>query len=281
MNQLLIDRVVLFGTEREREEYKTLCDCTNPDWFFKTHSAVLKGRASNFHPKKSRQYLKVYSSNWRTRCKTKEWWQWLEDFRPDAGLEEHRFLIDPMANVFDCKSKTFVIPQLDPDKREDSRYVEFWLERPADAGKVANDDVITRGRLIAYRYPHLVWRDYLFHRYNYLVEKDGLLLPDYILRSVQGIDSDGNMVATGFYSKAWNRVGRRFEDGKVMKKVGRYQRKKALRPMEIDHKNRDKFNDLPCNIRWADRDMNLVNRNIQKLNKHSQKVNRHSQPALP
>ncbi|EPB6420761.1 hypothetical protein ACRQ8L_005084 [Escherichia coli] len=276
---MLIDRIALFGTEREREEYKTLCNCTDRDWFFKTRPKVLNNSSSNFHPKKSRQYLKVYSSNWRTRCKTTEWWQWLEMFRPDAGLEKHRYLIDPMGNVFDCKGKTFVIPHLDPDKREDSRYVEFWLERPAEAGKVADDDVVTRGRLIAYRYPQLAFRDYLFHRYNYIVERDGLQLPEHIMRNIQGLDATGNMVPTGFYSKAWNNVTRRFDDGKVMKKVGRYQRKKALRPMEIDHKDRDKFNDLPCNIRWADRQMNLQNRNMNKVHKNAQKVHKHSPKA--
>lgn len=272
MKQVLLDRVLLCGTPEEKALYQRLCQCKNPDWFFKTLSKVLLGKQSKFHPMRSLQYLKVHSSNWRGRYKTSEWWQWLETFRPDAGLETHRYLIDPMGHIFDCKGKTFVTPQLDPAKDERYRYWEFWLERPeTKPGKIVVPDVVTRGRLIAYRYPHLAWCDYLMHRYWHPLSAS-LSVPDTIKRNIIGIDAKGNKTTTGLYSPTWNNVTRRFKSGKVAKKdMGHNQHVRGLRPLEIDHKDRDKFNDLPCNIRWVDRQMNLQNRSLHKGKKLSKK----------
>ncbi len=270
MKQVFVDRILLSGTQREKDEYLRLCDWKDAGTFFGAKSDVMCNRASPFHPMRSLQYLKVHSSNWRNRHETTEWWQWLETFRPDAGLEPHRYLIDPMANVWDCRSKTYIKPRLDPDKDERYRYFEVWLDRPEpEPGKIVTPDVVTRGRLIAYRYPHLAWRDYLGLRYRHSL-RQSLSVPDKILRDVVGYDADDNKVKTGMYSRQWNNVTRRFDNGKVAKRdMGHNQHVRGLRPLEVDHKDRDKFNDLPSNIRWADRQMNLQNRNVKKVHKHS------------
>ncbi|WP_213063867.1 hypothetical protein, partial [Escherichia coli] len=85
---------------------------------------------------------------------------------------------------------------------------------------------------------------------------------------------------TGMYSRQWNNVTRRFPNGKVAKRdMGHNQHVRGLRPLEVDHRDRDKFNDLPSNIRWADRQMNLQNRNMSKVHNHAQKVHNHSHQA--
>lgn len=270
MKQVFVDRILLSGTQREKDEYLRLCDWKDAGTFFGAKSDVMCNRASPFHPMRSLQYLKVHSSNWRNRHETTEWWQWLETFRPDAGLEKHRYLIDPMANVWDCRSKTYIKPRLDPDKDERYRYFEVWLDRPEpEPGKIVPQDVVTRGRLIAYRYPHLAWRDYLGLRYRHSL-RQSLALPESIKLNIVGLDADGNKVRTGMYSRQWNNVTRRFDNGKVAKRdMGHNQHVRGLRPLEVDHKDRDKFNDLPSNIRWVDRQMNLQNRNVKKVHKHS------------
>ncbi|HBA5430376.1 TPA: hypothetical protein J4Q85_004581 [Escherichia coli] len=280
MKQVFVDRILLSGTQREKDEYLRLCAWKDCRTFFGAKSEVMRGRASPFHPMRSLQYLKVHSSNWRNRYETTEWWQWLETFRPDAGLEPHRYLIDPMANVWDCRRKTYIKPLLDPAKDERYRYLEFWLDRPEpEPGKIVTPDVVTRGRLIAYRYPHLAWCDYFGLRYRHSL-RQSLSVPGEILRDVVGYDADDNKVNTGMYSRQWNNVTRRFDNGKVAKRdMGHNQHVRGLRPLEVDHKDRDKFNDLPSNIRWADRQMNLQNRNMNKVHKNAQKVHRHSHQA--
>ncbi|MCV5632932.1 HNH endonuclease, partial [Escherichia coli] len=71
-----------------------------------------------------------------------------------------------------------------------------------------------------------------------------------------------------------------FDNGKVAKRdMGHNQHVRGLRPLEVDHKDRNKFNDLPSNIRWVDRQMNLQNRNTNKMRKNAQKVHNHSPKA--
>lgn len=262
MSQILIDRVLLFGTDLERKEYLQLCDCKDLDYFFKNHSKVLLGRASKFHPKKSKQYLKVYSSNWKSRHKTLEWWQWLETFRPKSGFAPHRFLIDPMGHIFDCLTKLYLNPVLDPNKPEGHRYLEYHIDRVERyKGYTVDPDIVTRGRLIAYRYPHLAWRDYLHHRYQHT----SVILPESIHLNILGLAVSGAtgqivQVDTGFYSPHWNYVAERGDTGRVRKSSTWGPARTAWwRPLEVDHKDRNRLNDLPCNIRWADRGMNLFN----------------------
>lgn len=262
MSQLLIDRVLLYGTELEQQKYLELCKCPDLNRFYGSLSKVMLLKTSDFHPKKSKQYLKAYSSNWKTRHKTTEWWQWLEDFRPDSGIAPHRYLIDPMGHIFDCRSKCFLNTRLNPDKKEGHRYLEYHLDRVEKyKGFIVDPDIVTRGRLIAYRYPHLAWHDYLIHRYQHT----SIILPESIRLSIMGLAvsaATGKLVnvPTGFYSRQWNYVLARSKKGKVKKyRTWGPERTSWWRPLEVDHKDRNRLNDLPCNIRWVDRDMNLSN----------------------
>ncbi|WP_064669659.1 hypothetical protein [Escherichia coli] len=262
MSQLLIDRVMLFGTELEQQKYLELCKYTDLDRFYGSLSKVMLLKTSNFHPMKSKRYLQAYSSNWKTRHKTTEWWQWLEDFRPKSGFASRRFLIDPMGHIFDCRKKCFLTTRLDPDKREGHRYLEYHIDRVEKyKGYIVDPDIVTRGRLIAYRYPHLAWRDYLFHRYHHT----SVILPESIRLNILGLAVSGAtrqlvQVYTGFYSQNWNHVTGRGNTGRVRKNnTWGPARTVWLRPLEVDHKDRNRLNDLPCNIRWVDRGMNLSN----------------------
>ena len=262
MSQILIDRVLLFGTAPEQKKYLELCECTDLDRFYGALSDVMLGKKSPFHPLKSKQYLQAYSSNWKTRHITREWWQWLEDFRPKSGFAPHRYLVDPMGHIFDCRSKLFLTTCLDPDKREGHRYLEYHIDRVEKyKGCTVDQDIVTRGRLIAYRYPHLAWRDYLVHRYHHT----SIVLPESIRLSLVGLAVFGAtgkavQVQEGFYSPQWNYVTARGNTGRVQKhNVWGKARTTWLRPLEVDHKDRNRLNDLPCNIRWADRGMNLFN----------------------
>lgn len=262
MSQLLIDRVLLFGTKPEQQKYLELCECTDLNRFYGALSDVMLGKKSPFHPMKSKRYLQAYSSNWKTRHKTTEWWQWLEDFRPKSGFASRRFLIDPMGHIFDCWSKCFLKPELDPNKREGHRYLEYHIDRVEEyKGCIVDPDIVTRGRLIAYRYPHLAWRDYLEHRYQHT----SIILPESIRLNILGLavaGATGQLVQrdTGFYSQNWNHVAGRGKTGRVRKNnTWGPARTVWLRPLEVDHKDRNRLNDLPCNIRWVDRGMNLSN----------------------
>lgn len=263
MSQLLIDRVMLWGTEPEQQKYLELCKYTDLDRFYGSLSKVMLLKTSNFHPKKSKRYLQAYSSNWKTRHKTTEWWQWLEEYRVDSEIAPHRYLFDPMGHIFDCRSKCFLTTRLNPDKKEGHRYFEYHIERPEKyKGYVVDPDIINRGRLIAYRYPHLAWRDYLAYRYQHT----SLYLPRDIQLSMVGLAvsaATGELVnvPTGFYSQQWNYVKERSEKTGRVKKYRTWgpERTSWWRPLEVDHKDRNRLNDLPCNIRWADRDMNLSN----------------------
>ncbi|MDI0970301.1 hypothetical protein NEL67_25835 [Escherichia coli] len=228
-----------------------------------------------FLPWESDAFLGVEGNNPVNRpTKNKGWWRWVEDFRPDDSIEPHRFLIDPMANVFDVQRmreavkkaraehtklwpawfKGFV-PANPTSKKEP--YITYDFERTGNKTPL----ILKRGRLVAYRSPHLVWRDYMKHRYGL---ENFLTAPFSILREMVGYDAEGNMVPTGFYHPLLNEVAERFPtSGKVKATYAKGNsgagKKFATVVLEVDHLNHDQTDDRPRNVRWVDRTMQLVN----------------------
>ncbi|WP_205715897.1 hypothetical protein, partial [Escherichia coli] len=116
-------------------------------------------------------------------------------------------------------------------------------------------------RLIAYRYPHLVWREYMRQRYGL---ENFLGAPISIIHHMQGLDWSGNMIPTGFYHRYLNDVDARVaKDGKIWTHAPKGPSgagfTKPCSAIEIDHINRDHTDDRPTNLSITDRMGNLLN----------------------
>lgn len=225
-----------------------------------------------FLPWQSEAYLREYPSCMVVNKPNRGWWRWVEEFRPDDSVEPHRYLTDPMANVFDVQRMREAVRAaresgerlapawfkgyLPAEPANESGYITYTFERGNKPPLV-----LTRGRLVAYRSPHLAWRGYMRRRYQ---QESYLSVPEWILREVMGLDDNGNMVPTGFYHRWLNEVDERFPtSGKVTSTYAKGSSGAGkLFPtvvMEIDHIDHDRTDDRPTNVRWVDRSMQLVN----------------------
>lgn len=228
-----------------------------------------------FLPWESDAFLGVEGNNLLNRpIKNKGWWRWLEDFRPDPNLEKHRFLIDPMANVFDVQRMREAVKKAraehtrlwcawfkgfvpaTPASKEDP-YIKFSFERIDNIP----DLVIGRGRLVAYRSPHLVWRAYMSYR---LGQQTFLAAPEEDLLFMKGLTCCGENQPTGFYDVVLNEVAERFPStGFILSKFAKGKsgagKTCATSVMELDHINHDQTDDRIINVRWVDRTMQLRN----------------------
>ena len=201
------------------------------------------------------------------------WWRWLEDFRPDDSIEPHRYLIDPMGNVFDVQRMQEAVraaresgEKLTPawfrgylpaEPANKSGYITYKFERSGNKDPLT----LTRGRLVAYRSPHLAWCGYMRRRYGL---ESYLSAPEEVLQHMQGIGSNGYPVPTGFYHRYLNEVDRRYPtSGKVKSTYAKGSsgagKSCAVAVMEVDHINHDRTDDRPANVRWVDRSMQLTN----------------------
>lgn len=261
-----------FG-DAEAKMYMKALLCKDKVTFFgpMRHDAFIK-----FQPWESEAYWQEFPSYDRF-VTNRGWWRWIDDFKPDDNIEHHRYLFDPMGNVFDAKSchaaevkakrhwkkaleRTCYDYVVNPCDNTETGYIRYQFARVT--GKPKN---ITRSRLIAYRYPHLVWHDYAKERYGL---ENFLAAPFAILLDVMGYDEEGNMTSTGFYNPFLNDVAERYatSDSKGGK-VKTHQPKGpsgagtlyACSPIEIDHINRDHTDDRPTNLRITDRMGNLLN----------------------
>lgn len=226
-----------------------------------------------FLPWESEAYLRQYPSNRIVNKPNRGWWRWAEDFRPDESIEPHRYLIDPMANVFDVQrmqeavraaresgeklAPTWYRGFLPAQPANKSGYITYRLERSGNFPPLT----LTRGRLVAYRSPHLAWCDYMRHRYGL---ESYLSAPEEVLQHMQGIGSNGYPVPTGFYHRYLNEVDRRYPtSGKVKSTYAKGSsgagKSCAVAVMEVDHINHDRTDDRPANVRWVDRSMQLAN----------------------
>ncbi|NVG84709.1 hypothetical protein DNN94_23105 [Escherichia coli] len=259
-----------FG-ENEAAFYIEALLCEDKVTFFKPLADQAK---ITFLPWESDAFLGVEGNNPAMRpIKNRGWWRWLEDFRPDPNLEKHRFLFDPMANVFDVqrmreavkKAKTGhkslraawfkgFVPANPTSKKEP--YITHSFERLGGWKPL----LLTRGRLVAYRSPHLAFRDLFKLRTG---NESFLAAPESVMRFIQGLDCFGWGAPTGLYDPILNEVtDRRPCDGKVKtKEKGKSGAGENFRvvPMELDHINRDQTDDRIINVRWVDRTMNLCN----------------------
>lgn len=224
-----------------------------------------------FLPWESEAYWRDYPTARFAIKLSRGWWRWLEDFRPDDSIEPHRYLIDPMGNVFDVQRMRKAVEARKPGERLAPAWFKGYLpEEPANkSGYITYTFergnkpplVLTRGRLVAYRSPHLAWRDYMRRRHGL---ESFLSAPKEILQEVMGLDDNGNMVPTGFYHRYLNEVAERFPtSGKVLSTYAKGSSGAGkLFPtvvMEIDHIDHDRTDDRPSNVRWVDRSMQLVN----------------------
>ncbi|EGH1125591.1 hypothetical protein ID387_004896 [Escherichia coli] len=224
-----------------------------------------------FLPWQSEAYRQEFPFHQFGKKSNRGWWRWLEDFRPDDSIEPHRYLIDPMGNVFDVRRMAKAVEArktgdrlapawfsgyLPPEPANESGYIAYTFDRGNKPPLV-----LTRGRLVAYRSPHLAWRGYMRRRYGL---ESYLSAPEMILREVMGLDDNGNMVPTGFYHRYLNEVAERYPtSGKVLSTYAKGSSGAGkLFPtvvMEIDHIDHDRTDDRPANVRWVDRSMQLVN----------------------
>lgn len=225
-----------------------------------------------FLPWQSEAYLREYPSCMVVNKPNRGWWRWLEDFRPDDSIEPHRYLIDPMGNVFDVQRMRKAVEARKPGERlaptwykgflhatpaDQSGYITYTFERSGNKHPL----ILKRGRLVAYRSPHLAWCDYMRHRYGL---ESYLLAPKEILQEMMGLDDNGNMVPTGFYHRYLNEVDERFPtSGKVLSTYAKGNsgagKLFATVVLEVDHIDHDRTDDRPSNVRWVDRTMQLTN----------------------
>lgn len=225
-----------------------------------------------FLPWQSEAYLREYPSCMVVNKPNRGWWRWAEEFRPDDSIEPHRYLTDPMANVFDvCRMREAVAAAKESGERLAPAWFKGYLPaQPAnESGYITYTFdrgnkpplVLTRGRLVAYRSPHLAWCGYMRRRYRL---ESYLSAPERILQHMQGLDDNGNMVPTGFYHRYLNEVDKRYPtSGKVTSTYAKGSSGAGkLFPtvvMEIDHIDHDRTDDRPSNVRWVDRTMQLLN----------------------
>lgn len=225
-----------------------------------------------FLPWESEAYLRQYPSDRVVNKPNRGWWRWLEDFRPDDSIEPHRYLIDPMGNVFDVQRMRKAVEARKPGERlaptwykgflhatpaDQSGYITYKFERSGNKSPL----ILKRGRLVAYRSPHLAWCDYMRHRYGL---ESYLLAPKEILQEMMGLDDNGNMVPTGFYHRYLNEVDERYPtSGKILSTYAKGNsgagKLFATVVLEVDHIDHDRTDDRPSNVRWVDRTMQLTN----------------------
>lgn len=225
-----------------------------------------------FLPWQSEAYLREYLSDRVVNKPNRGWWRWLEDFRPDDSIEPHRYLIDPMGNVFDVQRMRKAVAARKPGEKlaptwykgflhatpaDQSGYITYKFERSGNKSPL----ILKRGRLVAYRSPHLAWCDYMRHRYGL---ESYLLAPEEILRDMMGLDDNGNMVPTGFYHRYLNEVDERYPtSGKILSTYAKGNsgagKLFATVVLEVDHIDHDRTDDRPSNVRWVDRTMQLTN----------------------
>ncbi|HCO7392653.1 TPA: hypothetical protein OB598_004467 [Escherichia coli] len=243
-----------------------------------TYFAKLRSFArAEFPPWESDAFLKDCPSVWHlvnqpsSRC----WWRYVEDYSPKAGIVPHRYLFDPFANVWDVAKASAAFMDAGWGKQQqllalcqdenwhpyanntETGYINFQFEKVNSTYKKN----ITRSRLIAYRFPHLVWHDYMRERYGL---ENFLAAPFEVLLHMMGLDFDGNMIPTGFYHCWLNDVEERStSNGKIRthqpKGPSGAGRDWPCSVFEIDHINRDHTDDRPTNLRITDRLMNLLN----------------------
>ncbi|EEV1468286.1 hypothetical protein ETK53_005229 [Escherichia coli] len=224
-----------------------------------------------FLPWESEAYRQEFPFHQFGKGSNRGWWRWVEEFRPDDSIEPHRYLFDPLGNVFDVQRMREAVEAresgerlapawfrgyLPPEPANESGYITYTFERGNKPPLV-----LTRGRLVAYRSPHLAWRGYMRRRYGL---ESYLSAPEMILQEVMGLDDNGNMVPTGFYHRYLNEVAERYPtSGKVLSTYAKGSSGAGkLFPtvvMEIDHIDHDRTDDRPANVRWVDRSMQLVN----------------------
>lgn len=225
-----------------------------------------------FLPWESEAYLRQYPSDRVVNKPNRGWWRYLEDFRPDDSIEPHRYLIDPMGNVFDVQRMRKAVEARKPGERlaptwykgflhatpaDKSGYITYKFERSGNKSPL----ILKRGRLVAYRSPHLAWCDYMRHRYGL---ESYLLAPKEILQEMMGLDDNGNMVPTGFYHRYLNEVDERYPtSGKILSTYAKGNsgagKLFATVVLEVDHIDHDRTDDRPSNVRWVDRTMQLTN----------------------
>lgn len=259
--------------------YMCLSNTVDPKEFFGSdgHSGLCKICRSEFKPELSTEYLQETNGD-LTKATSVKWWEWLEDFKPDGGLPQRRYLLDPAANVYDIEQRVYINPE-QYSSSGSKHPIKYWHVKLPRPGK--KDLSITRGRLIAYRY-FFAWCDYLLERmYDYapkvtttqVVNNGRVLATRYtidweeLIGWISGNNSKANgevkLQPTGFYDPDLNAVIDRNPDGRVRKsKMGPSHNPSVwMSPLEVDHIDRNGLNDTPRNIRWADRAMNMANRN--------------------
>ncbi|HIB5122731.1 TPA: hypothetical protein ACWW8I_004851 [Escherichia coli] len=226
-----------------------------------------------FLPWESEAYLREYPSCMVVNKPNRGWWRWVEEFRPNESIEPHRYLTDPMANVFDVyrmreavaaakESGERLAPAwfkgyLPAEPANKSGYITYTFERSGNCPPLP----LTRGRLVAYRSPHLAWCGYMRRRYSL---ENFLGAPISIIQHMQGLGSNGYPVPTGFYHHYLNEVDERhLTSGKVTSTYAKGNsgagKSCAVVVMEVDHTNHDRTDDRPANVRWVDRSMQLAN----------------------
>lgn len=250
--------------------YKLLESTADHEVFFGPdgHSGLCKICRSEFKAELSTEYL-LETNGDLAKATSVKWWEWLEDFKPDGGLPKRRYLMDPAANVYDIEQRVYIKPE-QYSSSGNKHPIKYWHVKLPRPGK--KDLPITRGRLIAYRY--FAWCGYLVKRqFDYARQvlatqmvKDRNLWNDFKnWVSGRALEADGKvkLQPTGFYDPNLNAVIDRNPDGRVRKrKMGPSHNPLVwMSPLEVDHIDRNGLNDTPRNIRWADRAMNMANRN--------------------
>lgn len=245
--------------------------CPDKVKFFGTLRLVAR---TDFPPWASEEFMKICPEVWPLVDKpNRGWWRWVEDFNPYSDIVPHRYLIDPFANVWDVAKASAAYREAgwgkrqkvkalcaghwhEPTSNTETGYINFHFRKTNGGTKN-----ITRSRLIAYRYPHLVWREYMRQRYGL---ENFLGAPISIIHHMQGLDWSGNMIATGFYHRYLNDVAERVaKDGKIWTHAPKGPSgagfTKPCTAIEIDHINRDHTDDRPTNLSITDRMGNLLN----------------------
>ncbi|EKM6176131.1 hypothetical protein PU197_005390 [Escherichia coli] len=232
---------------------------------------------TDFRPWESEEFVKICPEVWPLVDKVNHgWWRWLEQFNPYVDIVPHRYLIDPFANVWDAQKAYSAYEEAGWGKRQKEKalcaghwhtptnntetgYINYQFRKTNGGMKD-----ITRSRLVAYRSPHLVWREYMREKYGL---ENFLGAPISIIHHMQGLDWSGNMIPTGFYHRYLNNVeARQAKDGRIWTYAPKGPSGAgvdyACSAIEIDHINHDRTDDRPTNLSITDRMGNLLNSRI-------------------